>query len=120
MPITQGEWESIRNLVLQIAGPKKGEAFVLGQVQKVDAKKQLIWLAEFGDQPIPMLSHEYEVKYYDTRHDGVLVTKKVDVKLKLPKKKQTVLVACEWGTQRLPRCLGILPPGSAWVIEEDE
>jgi hypothetical protein len=120
MPITATEWESIRNLVLQIAGQKRGEAFVLGKVQKTDQKQGLIWVAEFGDQPIPMLSHNYKVRYYDTRHDGVLVTKEVKAQIVLPKKNELVLIACEWGTQRLPRCLGILPPKPNWVIEEDE
>ena len=120
MAISSGEWESIRSLVLQVAGQKRGEPFVLGKVQKVDEKNDLIWVSEFGDQPIPMLSHNYHVKYYDTRTDGVVVTKKVKVEIDLPKKNELVLIACEWGTQRLPRCLGILPPSTAWVIEEDE
>ena len=70
MPITAGEWESIRSLVLQVAGQKRGEAFVLGKVVKTDVNRGHVYLAEFGDQPIPMLHFEYEVKYYDTRNDG--------------------------------------------------
>jgi len=124
MAISDGEWESIRRLVDRL-GSKRGEQIITGQVVKSDKNKDLVWLKEFGTQPIPMVAQEFEVWYYDTQYQlvgGVLksttVKKQCKVALKIPVPGNTVVVLREWGTSRLPRCLGRLW-GSGWMTEAD-
>lgn len=108
MPITEGEWASIRAMAEQVAVEVSGtrkDYFVMGKVIKRDPVKNLIWMTEFGDQPIPLFSFDYEVFYYA----GTPLRKKTaKVKPACPKIGQTVLVAREMGLNRLPRCLGVL------------
>jgi hypothetical protein len=124
MPISDGEWESIRRLVSRL-NSKRGEEIVTGQVVKSDRVKNLVYLKEFGTQPIPMVAQDYDVSYYDTQYTlvgGVLkavtVKKQCKVSLKIPVKGDTVVVLREWGTSRLPRCLGRLY-GAGWMTEAD-
>lgn len=64
MPLNHSDWREIQKFVgEQIAGI--GEPFVQATVVKTDPVKRLIWTKEFGDQPIPMFGHDYQVKYYD-------------------------------------------------------
>lgn len=122
MPITDGEWISIRTMIESIAG-KKGEYFVTGDVIKRDVDNKLVWLAEFGDQPIPIVAFDYKVKYYDStvtvdfagQTTGTQVTPKtVIAEVQVPQVGDTVIVAKELGVNRLPRCLGVLK-GKNWI-----
>lgn len=122
MPITDGEWVSIRTMIESIAG-KKGEYFVTGDVIKRDVDNKLVWLAEFGDQPIPIVAFDYKVKYYDStitvdfagQTTGTQVTPKtVIAEVQVPQVGDTVIVARELGVNRLPRCLGVLK-GKNWI-----
>ena len=115
--ISEGEWESIAKFVEKIFR-KKGEYFVTGKVIKRDEKKKLIWMKEFGDQAIPIVGFDYEVTYYDKSDTGV-EPKKAKVKLLVPKVGQSVLVAREFGTRRLPRCLGVIQ-GTGWIAPSED
>lgn len=112
--ITEPEWESIRTLIESKVGAR-GEYFVTGKVVKADPDNMLVWLHEFGDQPIPIFTFDYEVKYIDTQPSGRplrrISTGQGHHKKVLPLCPlvgQTVIVARELGTRRLPRCLGVL------------
>lgn len=126
MPISDGEWKSIRTLVDSLVS-KKGEYFVTGDVIKRDEDNKLVWIAEFGDQPIPLVAFDYRIKYYDadtlTAVDfaGSTVTAKTTTTRKyatsevlVPEIGDTVIVARELGVNRIPRCLGILK-GKNWI-----
>lgn len=121
MPITEPEWASIGNLIEKIAKRVSGarqDYFVTGQVIKIDAVNRLIYMAEFGDQPIPIVAFNYLVDVYDD--NGTSVAKKtLTTKVAMPKVGDTVVVAREFGTRRLPRALGILQ-GINWVVPEEE
>jgi len=133
MPISEGEWNSIRNLVERVAADVSGNRnfFTTGKVIKRDEDKMLVWIEEFGDQPIPLVFFDYEVKYYDETPNGTTVpsagssspfqtnSKKAKVKVIVPKIGDTVLVARELGSRRLPRCLGKLQ-GKGWIVAESE
>jgi hypothetical protein len=111
MPISEPEWASIRKMVETIAGQYSGRRdahFSLGEVIKRDEDRKLVWLAEFGDQAIPLVYFDQEVKYYDENHLGVVKVRKAPILMKVPQIGDTVLVAKEFGTRRLPRCLGVL------------
>jgi len=128
--ISEPEWESIATLVNKLMR-QKGEYFVTGKVIQRDEVKKLIWLKEFGDQAIPVVGFDYEVTYYDETPGGVVTTavganadfktkaKKAKVKVMVPKIGQSVLVAREFGTRRLPRCLGVIQ-GTGWISASED
>ena len=117
MAISEGEWISIRALFQRITGGR-AEDFVTGKVSKVDKANSNIYMKEFGTQAIPMVANDYEVVYYDTLPNGKTMKKKAKVTLVMPGKGDTVVVAREMGTHRLPRCLGKLV-GRHWIISGD-
>lgn len=116
--LSSEDFKSIRALIESMLG-KRGEYFITGKVIKRDAVKKLIWLAEFGDQPIPLVAVDYEVKYYDTDNLGKVAIKKAVVSPLVPKEGQTVLVARELGTRRLPRLIGVIQ-GTGWISTEED
>lgn len=105
--------------------------FTTGKVIKRDVSKRLVWLEEFGDQPVPIVAFDYDVKYYDETPNGTTVpasgsaspfktkTKTVVTRVRVPNVGDTVLVARELGTRRLPRCLGVIQ-GKDWLVAETE
>jgi hypothetical protein len=121
MPIMETEWASIRELIIKLSSGvsgKRQDYFVTGRIIKVDGVNKNIYMAEFGDQPIPIVAFDYTVDIYDDNGTGV--TKKTrTVSVKMPQVGDTVLVAREFGTRRLPRALGILQ-GQNWVVPEED
>ena len=112
MAFSQSEWNAIEQLVNRML-TSVGEPFIQGKVVKNDPVRKLVWLKEFGDTPIPLIAFDYQVKYYDQDSLGVTRVKKTpayskDVDILVPKVGQTVLVAQHFGTQRLPKCLGVI------------
>jgi hypothetical protein len=114
MAISDGEWDSIRELVNRMFSTR-ADPFVTGRVTKVDANNKNIYMGEFGQQPIPMVANDFEIWYYDTLPNGRTVKKKAKASLVMPGKGNTVVVARELGTHRLPRCLGKLV-GKRWIL----
>lgn len=125
MPISDREWQSIKALIDR-SGSARAEEFVTDVVMKSDPRNKLVWTLQFGIQPIPLIGFNIEVSYYDTTYTLVagslqskLVKKTAKVKLEVPSQGDTVLIAREMGTHRLPRCLGIIL-GDKWVLTGDE
>ena len=122
MPLSNDDWREIEKLVTRVVS-QVGEPFVQGKVVKNDPVNKLVWLKEFGDQPIPCIGFHYRLKYYDTRPKGNVVAgqpvkterKPVrtpdysrDVEILVPRVGDVVLVARHFGSRRLPKCLGII------------
>lgn len=116
MGLTRGDWAMIDRRINELAA--SAPQFAQGVVIKADPTKNLIWLAEFGDQPIPIYTFDYDIKYYDTQPVGNvtsgspvpinLVRKQAVVTPKCPKVGDTVLIAKQYGSRSLPKCLGVL------------
>lgn len=134
MAISEPEWTSIRTMIEAVVGDIAGNRsvhFTTGKVIKRDELQKLVWLEEFGDQPIPIVGFDYEVKYYDQTPAGTTapavggsspyktITKIVQTKVKVPKIGDIVFVAQEFGSKRLPRCLGVIQ-GKGWIVPETE
>lgn len=134
MPITEGEWLSVRTMVEKVIKETIGQRqdfFVTGRVTKVDAKNKCIYMNEFGDQPIPIVGFEHEVTIYDETPKGTTAvaagnpspyqaTKKVvKISVVMPKKGDVVFVAREMGIRRLPRCMGIIQ-GKNWIVPQGD
>lgn len=134
MPLSDPEWLSIRTMIEQVVrqvSGTRGDFFVTGKVVKVDAKNKCIYMKEFGDQAIPIVGFDYEVNYYDESPKGTTtqaegdaaqfrtIKKTAKVSVVMPRKGDSVLVARELGTRRLPRCLGVIQ-GKKWIVPEVE
>lgn len=108
MALTDNDFNRITDLIQNM---QMGSEVVYGEVVKRDASRKLIWLAEFGDQPIPLVAMRGHVKVYDTSGSGVGM-KKADIIYDVPKVGETVVVLRQLGSRRLPKCVGvILTPG---------
>lgn len=114
--LSKTDWFNIDRRIENIVGKFSSPTLAQGIVIKADANKNLVWLKEFGDQPIPVYTFDYDIKYYDTQPTGVsgatvntrLVVKKAVVTPKCPKVGETVLILKQFGSRALPKCIGVL------------
>jgi len=112
MAISYREWDEIYAAIKKIVGGA-GEPFRQVKVIRVDANNKLVWAAEFGDTPIPLFAHYYQVSYtYKDASGRTVIGKTVpysnNVEVLVPKVGDIILVAQHLGTQGLPKCLGVL------------
>lgn len=112
MTLTHSDWREIQKEVNRLIA-QVGEPFVQGEVVKNDQANRLVWLKEFGDQPIPMISFDYQVKYYYQNPAGNMVPRTTkahtkEVEILVPRIGEIVLVARHMGSRRLPKCLGVI------------
>jgi hypothetical protein len=117
--ISEPEWQSIASMIEKMIRTQvgfKSNFFVSGKVIRVDKAKKLVYLKEFGDQAVPIISFDYEIDYYDASASGT-AKRKAKAVLTMPRVGQVVLVAREMGSQRLPRCLGVIQ-GKGWFVAE--
>lgn len=130
MPIEEAEWTSIaihvEQEIARLMGRRR-DYFIMTIVIKNDETKNLVWVEEFGPQPIPCFMFDYEVTYYDTVAGGGPPFDKNSIHKKLakvrplcPKIGDVVIIAREMGADRLPRCLGVLRSVDFIIDEEDE
>lgn len=125
MPVSREEWKSVREMVERVLS-QRGEYFVTGTVIRRDVNKKLVWIKELGDQPIPIIGFDHEVRYYDETPRGTTAPalgqdnpfkttpKLAKITVLVPKIGETVVVAKEMGTTRIPRCLGVIQ-GRDWL-----
>lgn len=113
MSLSRDDWREIMRFVNSLFA-KHGEPFVQGMVIKRDSVNRLVWLKEFGDQPIPLVAFDMQVKYYIPDGQGGLkprLTKAFsneEVEILTPRVGDVVLIAQHLGSRRLPKCLGVI------------
>jgi hypothetical protein len=115
MALSYSDWESIYSA---INSSQRGSEVVVGKVVKSNQKNMVVWLKEFGDQPIPCVGFAYEAIFYD---ETPLKTKRktANVRAKVPKKGDIVVVLRQLGERRLARCVGvILAPPKAYISKD--
>jgi hypothetical protein len=118
--IDHNDWREIQNFVSRLLG-EQGEPFTQGVVVKNDVVNKLVWLKEFGDQPIPLIAFDYQVKYKFQNSVGLTYENPIgqtviektqpytkDVEILTPRVGDMVLVARHLGSRRLPKCLGVV------------
>lgn len=129
MPLTFDDWNEIMDRVGRMIG-RSTNFFEQGKVIRRDINKRLVWLQEFGDQPIPVIGFNYEVKIYDTQPTGNTTAVGTPVKSQTavrtytvtpatPKVGDLVLVAKQMGTRRLPKCLGVIQSRDYVMLAEE-
>lgn len=119
--ISEQEWNSIREAAMKIAAEVAGrrvEWLKTGIVVKRDEDDRLIWIKDMADIAIPIVAHDYDLRYYDTDENGAAIVRHARAKIVVPKIGQSVLIAFELGSSRLPRCLGVIQ-GTNWIEEEE-
>lgn len=84
-----------------------GSEVTYGKVVARDSRKGLIKLKEFGDQWIPLVGFRGTVKIYDETATGTKL-KTVKVIPEVPKIGETVVVLRQFGSRRLPKCVGVI------------
>jgi len=119
--ISEREWSAIAGMVTKMVKKIAGERgnLITSTVIKRDSGNRLVWIKELGDQGIPVVGFDYNVKYYDTDNNGNVNVKNIVVHPHTPDVGDHVLVALELGSQSLPRCVGVIQ-GNNWIIPEDE
>jgi len=105
MPLNDRDFQSIYEIVDKSFRNATG-TLLMSKVTKRDVTNKLVWVPELGDQPVPLVGFDYEVKYYDTDNAGIINEKKAKVSPMVPEIGDLVFIALERGTQRLPRCIG--------------
>jgi hypothetical protein len=63
MALSEDDFASIKTLVERTISDR-GEPFITGKVIKRDVPRQLVWLAECGDQPIPVIDFKLITNVY--------------------------------------------------------
>src|SRR4051794_10902017 len=97
MALSESDWASI---YAAIAKAQNESEIVYGTVIKRDEARKLIWMEEFGDQPIPLVGFNGKVKIYDELPLGLAGAyggkttkiKKVDLVHEVPQVGQTAVV----------------------------
>ena len=104
MALSDADWNSIYTAIAKAIPPNE---VVYGKVVKRDEKKKLIWLKEFGEQPIPLVGFNGTVTVYDETAQGVK-KKVVKVEPQVPRVGELVVVLRQMGVRRLPKCVGVV------------
>lgn len=124
--LSPGLWNALADLVNRQAAPSEISFHV---VRKRDTAKKIIWVEEFGETAIPLVSFAYNFAYYDTQADAS-TKKRYDVtadesdpafrvKLLVPRVGQTVAILNPSGNRRFPTCVGVVQSqaGTYWQGE---
>jgi len=64
MPVSYPEWNEIQGKIKTLLA-QKGEPFSIGRVIRRDARRKLVWVSGFGQEPIPMMSFNGDINIYD-------------------------------------------------------
>lgn len=107
MPLDDRDWRRVQKLIDDFARTVP-EYFSQGEVVSVDKSRKVVFLKEFGDQPIPIFSFQFDVNYLDTGKNQHTKLRHTIATPRLPKKGDIVLVARQMGSRRLPKCIGVL------------
>ena len=102
--LSQQVWAEINDAISKV---KTNSEITRGQVIKVDATNQNVFVKEFGETAIPLVGFDYDIEYYDSTASGV-VKKTYIAKPRMPKIGDLVIIARQGGARRLPLCLGIV------------
>lgn len=116
-------WNAIADLVAKSGTPR--EHFFV-KITRVDKIKKLIWVREFGDLAIPLVSHAFSFSYFDTvpvgnavsgspigtqaqkREDKTQDNPAMRVEIVTPKVGQVAIVIDPSGAKNSPYCVGVV------------
>jgi hypothetical protein len=112
--LTEYDWAMIYKAIESRVQPSE---IVYGEVIRRDIKHRLVWIDEFGDQPIPLVGFNYNVPVLDVEPLGSIVDPDLDIQM-IPRQRafsgnvivpqigEVVLVLRQFGRNRLPHCIG--------------
>lgn len=126
--LSPGLWNAITDLVRRQEAPAE---ISFHQVKKRDLAKKVIWVEEFGETGIPLVSFDSNFSYWAMRGSGNLVLTKIQdttpdqtdpalrTNLLVPRVGQMVAILNPSGNRRFPICVGVLQSalGTYWQGE---
>lgn len=116
-------WNAIAD---EISRSRAAHQIFFAKVTKADKVKKVIWVDEFGDLGIPLVSHRYSFAHYDTvptgnvtsgqpvpiqlrrREDTTQTNLAYQTEVVVPKRGSTVVIIDPLGTRRFPLCIGVV------------
>jgi hypothetical protein len=125
-------WSAISDLIMRSI---PGREITFGKVIKRDAAKKLIWVEEFGDLSIPLVSFGHSFAYFDTEPTGVATAgQPIDkqtvrrsdptgnnpnfaTQIIVPRVGQMVAILNPRGSRRFPMCVGVFQSKGYWQGE---
>lgn len=117
--ITEAEWGSIASMIERVVGHGGKDHFMSATVIKRDEANGNVWVRELGNQAIPVVGFDYNVKYYDTDETGTVNVKHAQISPAVPKVGEHIFILFEMGSKSLPRCVGVVQ-GRNWIASENE
>lgn len=127
MALDHDDWNKIYQALEDL---RPASEVVQDDVVRIDEDRKVIFTKEFGDTPIPIYAFRYEIKYYDestrdTYDPGVggqpmpyqVFVKKAITKVLMPEVGDTVLILKQFGSRRLPKCIGILQSTNFVILD---
>jgi hypothetical protein len=130
--LSSNVWNAIYDAIARSAKPRE---ITFGKVVKRDATKKLVWLEEFGDLAIPLVTFGFTFEHFDSvplgnaapgnpwdttkvlRRDTTGTNPHYQVKIVVPKVGQLVAVLNPSGTRRFPMCVGVVQSTDYWQGE---
>ena len=110
-------WNAIADEIRRQSSPRE---IYFTKVMKVDAKRKVIWVQDFGHMAIPLVGHCYSFDYYDTTATGAVQKKNAKAEVVMPKVGQMVVILDPWGAKRFPICIGVLLSKAEHSLWEEE
>jgi hypothetical protein len=117
MALTSEDFASIANHVELEVGRLVGrrrDPFIVCAVKGRDQRKKLIWVKEFGDQPIPLVTFRHIIEYFDESPRGTVCSfmtyrkTGVTVEVFVPELDDLVLIVRDMSYDGHPYCLGVI------------
>jgi len=98
---------------------------VFGKVTKRDDTKKVIWLEQYGDLAIPLVSFVTGFSYYDTDASGYLQLRRdptgenaaFQTTIITPRVGQMAVILDPGGQHRFPLCVGVIQSTGYWQGE---
>jgi hypothetical protein len=117
MALDSEDFASIANLVELEVGRligRRRDTFIVCAVKRRDQRKKLVWVREFGDQPIPLVGFRQIIEYYDESPRGTVCSfmtyRKTGITMGMfvPEIDDLVLIVRDMGYDGHPYCLGVI------------
>lgn len=115
-------WNAVADSIDRSQAPRE---ITFAKVAKRDQAKKLVWVEEFGNLGIPLVTFTSGFAYYDTDATGA-VNKKEDrtgkndayhTQIIAPRVGQMVVILDPGGQHRFPICVGVLQSSGFWQGE---
>jgi hypothetical protein len=111
MALNDSDWAQIYEA---LENSQRGSEISYGKILAVDKTRLLIKVEDFGDQWIPLVGFRQTTKVYDDNGTNVKPKTYTSV-IDPPKVGEIAVVLRQFGSRRLPKCVGVILSKGGWV-----